>query len=162
MKIALGSDHRGVEAIRAIVNHLTAEGHQVSLVGECKTQSSDYPDSAYQVGKAVSSGRADVGILACSNGVGMSIAANKVQGVRAALIYDVINAERSRAHNNSNVLCLGGDTNAADELIKIVDTWLGASFEGGRHGRRVEKIMAIEAGKDPVKAVGSEPTNARS
>jgi ribose 5-phosphate isomerase B len=150
MRIALGSDHRGVDAIRRLITHLTASGHQVDLLGECRAESCDYPDSAYLVSKAVADGKADVGILACSNGVGMSIAANKVPGIRAALIYDVINAQRARAHNNANVLCLGGETNTAPELLKIVDTWLGTSFEGGRHARRVDKIMAIEAGKNPV------------
>jgi ribose 5-phosphate isomerase B len=152
MKIALGSDHRGLAAAKAFISHLESRGHQVMVLGSCGETSSDYPDSAYEVGKAVAAGKADRGILACSNGVGMSIAANKVPGIRAALVYDEDNARRSRSHNDANVLCLGGEMASQQTLNQIVDTWLSTPFEeGGRHERRVRKIAAIEHGDDPSK-----------
>jgi ribose 5-phosphate isomerase B len=151
MKIALGSDHRGVAATRALTAHLQKQGHQVTVLGDCSETSSDYPDSAFAVGHAVSRGQADVGILACSNGVGMSIAANKVKGIRAVLAYDEEHAKRSRQHNDANVLCLGSETASQEELNRIVDLWLKTDFEGGRHERRVNKIMAIERGEDPTR-----------
>lgn len=152
MRIALGSDHRGLTAMKALISFLESRGHQVVVLGACSETSSDYPDSAYEVGKAVAGGTADAGILACSNGVGMSIAANKVSGVRAALVYDEDNARRSRSHNNANVLCLGGEMASQQTLNQIVDAWLSTSFEqGGRHERRVRKIIAIEEGDDPSK-----------
>ncbi|MFO0874863.1 MAG: ribose 5-phosphate isomerase B [Phycisphaerales bacterium] len=151
MRIALGTDHRGVETARGLVPYLEAKGHEVVVLGECSGSSCDYPDSAFLVGRAVSSGQFDRGILVCGSGIGMSIAANKVDGVRAALVQDELTAELSRSHNDANVLCLSGDLIGQTLAKRIVDVWTTTPFEGGRHGRRVTKIAAIEKGVDPAK-----------
>jgi len=149
MKIALGADHRGAHVAQRLLERLQKEGHSVELLGELCTTSCDYPDSAYLVAKAVSDGDADRGVLICGSGIGMCIAANKVKGVRAALVSDELSAEMSRRHNDANVLCLAADL-LGDRLIeRIVDIWLATPFEGGRHARRVAKIAAIEQGQDP-------------
>ena len=153
MKIAMGADHRGVKAVASLDAHLQSTGHETTVLGDCSGESCDYPESAYLVGRAVAQGEVDRGILICSNGIGVTIAANKVPGVRAALVYDQVNAERSRRHNDANVLCLGGEMTLPDELARIVDTWLATPFEGGRHQRRVDKILAIERGENPAKSV---------
>ncbi len=153
MKIALGADHRGVEAIGSLDAHLQTAGHETTVLGDCSGESCDYPDVAYLVGRAVADGKVERGILVCSNGVGVTIAANKISGVRAALVYDQVNAERSRRHNDANVLCLGGEMTSHDELARIVDIWLATPFDGGRHQRRVNKILAIERGEDPAETV---------
>ncbi len=150
MKIAIGSDHRGRDAGNKLAGFLNTLGHDVDLLGNITSESCDYPDSAYLVGKAVANGDADRGILLCSNGVGMSIAANKIPGVRAALVYDQNNAQKSRKHNDANVLCLGGESTPTQQLQEIVEAWLTADFEGGRHAKRVEKINAIERGENPA------------
>ena len=149
MKIAIASDHRGVKAIeqiKAIVAQLDHECLDYSITGEGPV---DYPDLAYLAAKAVSNEDADLAILVCGTGIGMSIAANKVKGVRAALCFDELNAQISRQHNDSNVLCLSGDLLGSSALRKIVETWLTTDFVGGRHQRRVDKIRAIEEGLDP-------------
>jgi len=156
MKVALGADHRGSAIARSLVTHLKAQGHEVDTA-ICDGESCDYPDKAYYVATRVRDGRADRGIVICSNGVGMSIAANKVKGIRAALIYDEVNAEKSRRHNDANVLCLGGESNSAKELLRLTDLWLSTPFDGGRHERRVRKIAAIERGEDPA-TVGNAPS----
>jgi ribose 5-phosphate isomerase B len=150
MKIAVGTDHRGVETARNLVPYLQAKGHEVKVLGDASDGPCDYPDNAYLVGNAVSRGAADVGILVCGSGIGMSIAANKVSGVRAALVQDELSAELSRSHNNANVLCLSGDLLGQTLVKRIVDTWLATPFQGGRHERRVSKIMAIEHGQNPA------------
>jgi ribose 5-phosphate isomerase B len=109
----------------------------------------DYPDVAYLAAMAVSKEEAERAILVCGTGIGMSIAANKINGVRAALCYDELNAQISRQHNDANVLCLSGDLLGSSALRKIVETWLTTDFVGGRHQRRVDKIQAIEDGTDP-------------
>ena len=156
MKIALGSDHRGNVAMDAVAAFLKDNGHQPITDAVCSCESCDYPDNAYRVAKRVASGEADLGILACGSGIGVSIAANKVDGVRAALVMDQTAAEMCRRHNNANVLCLSADRTQPHDLIAIVDAWLTAEFEGGRHQRRVEKIHAIERGVDPSKLDPSE------
>ena len=158
MKIALGADHRGVEAVRGLIPHLQSASHEAAILGDCGGESCDYPDSAYLVGRAVADGDADRGILICSNGIGVTIAANKIPGVRAALVYDKANAERSRRHNDANVLCLGSETTPHDELAEIVDVWLATTFDGGRHERRVRKILAIERGENPATSVTDAAT----
>ena len=158
MKIALGTDHRGVDAVRSLVTHLQSTSREVTVLGECSGESCDYPDSAYLVGRAVADGDADRGILICSNGIGVTIAANKIPGIRAALVYDKDNAERSRRHNDANVLCLGSETTAHDDLAEIVDVWLATPFDGGRHERRVRKILAIERGENPATSVPDAAT----
>ena len=149
MKIAIGADHRGEAAMKSLVPQLRAAGHEVTIWGDCNGQACDYPDQAYLVGKAVSSGKAARGILICGSGIGVSIAANKIKGIRAALVFDDVAAGMSRSHNDSNVICLSADTTPSKEILQIVDTWLKTPFEGGRHARRVKKIEAIERGEDP-------------
>ena len=144
MKIALGADHAGFELKEKIKQKLAAEGITVDDRGTDSTVSVDYPDYARKVAEEVAAHGADLGILVCSTGIGMSIAANKVPGVRAAKVDTEFEAERSREHNDANVLTLGADTVAPDEALKIVDKWLATPFAGGRHERRVEKITAIE------------------
>jgi ribose 5-phosphate isomerase B len=149
MKVAVGSDHRGFDAkqqTKAIISHM---GHECIDFGTDGTQPVDYPDLAYIVSKAVSEGQADRAILICATGLGMSIAANKVKGIRAALCHDELSAQISRDHNDTNVLCLSGDQVGEVLLRKIVEAWLSTPFSGGRHQRRVGKIIAIEEGRDP-------------
>jgi len=149
MKIAVGSDHRGFEAkerIKAIVAEL---GHECVDFGTGDSHPVDYPDTAYVVAKAVAERQVDRAILACATGIGMSIAANKIKDVRAALCHDELSAVISRDHNDANVLCLSGDQIGEALLRKIVEVWLDTEFSGGRHQRRVRKIRAIEEGKDP-------------
>ena len=153
MNIAIGADHRGADAGLGLVRRLGDQGHNVVVVHCTGGEPCDYPEAAYTVGKAVSSGAADRGILLCGSGIGMSIAANKIAGVRAALAGNTISAEMSRRHNDANVLCLSADTLGDKAIEQVVDAWLGAEFEGGRHARRVNKITAIERDEDP-KTVG--------
>ncbi len=148
LRIVIGADHRGNAPAQAICEHLKRAGHDVSIVGVCEGPC-DYPDQAYIVGKAISAGEADFGILICGTSIGMSIAANKIDGVRAAVVHDELTAGLSRAHNDSNVLCLSGDLLGQRLMERIVDIWLASSFEGGRHERRTRKIAAIERGEDP-------------
>jgi ribose 5-phosphate isomerase B len=144
MKIAIGSDHRGYDAKRRIVTLLGQLGHEVIDVGPAGSDSVDYPDYALQVAEAVGAGRVDRGILICGTGIGMTIAANKVRGVRAAPCHDSITAEMSRRHNDANVLCLSADLLGEELIDRMVRIWLETEFEGGRHARRVEKIMRFE------------------
>jgi len=149
MKIAIGSDHRGFEAkeqVKAIVAQL---GHEFIDFGTTDSNPVDYPDLAYAAAMAVSRKEADRAILACATGIGMSIAANKIDGIRAAICHDELNARISRDHNDANVLCISGDQINDVLLRKIVEVWLNTDFSGGRHQRRVTKISAIERGSDP-------------
>jgi ribose 5-phosphate isomerase B len=150
MKIALGSDHRGAEAVSALAVYLKEAGHEPVILGLCTGQPCDYPDNAYLVARAVSAGQADLGILVCGSGIGMSMAANKVPGIRAALACDELAAEMSRRHNDANVLCLSGDRSTIEQARAMVDALLSATFEGGRHARRVSKMAAIERGENPA------------
>jgi ribose 5-phosphate isomerase B len=147
MKIAIGSDHRGYDVKRRIVNSLRQLGHEVIDLGPEGSESVDYPDFAFQVARAVSEGQVDRGVLICGTGIGMCIAANKVRGVRAAPCHDSITAEMSRRHNNSNVLCLSADLLGEELIDRMLRIWLDTEFEGGRHARRVDKIARFEAGE---------------
>ena len=138
--IAIGADHGGFELKEAVKEHLVKRGVSVADFGARNRESTDYPDYAQAVAQTVALRRADLGVLICTTGVGMSISANKVPGVRAALVADVLTAARARQHNNANVLCLAGQTTPAEEATKIVDAFLNARFEGGRHERRVNKM----------------------
>jgi len=149
MKIALGSDHRGFEAKQLIKAIVTQLDHECIDFGTNDNNPVDYPDTAYLAATAVSKKEADRAILVCSTGLGMSMAANKVKGVRAALCHDELGARISRDHNNANVLCLSSDQTGEVLLRKIVEVWLKTDFSGGRHERRVRKITAIEEGQDP-------------
>jgi ribose 5-phosphate isomerase B len=144
MRIAIGSDHRGVASRRRMIGLLERLGHEVVDCGSHSEESVDYPDIAADVATRVSRGSVDRGILLCCTGVGMAIAANKVQGVRAATCHDEVTAEMSRRHNDLNVLCLSAEMIGSEEQEKIVRTWLDTAFEGGRHARRVAKISALE------------------
>jgi len=149
MMIAVSADHRGAEAARAVAERLRKQGHEVELVGSGDDVPCDYPERAYDVATAVADGRAELGVLICGTGIGMSIAANKVPGVRAAVAHDELTAQLSRTHNNANVLCLSADLLGTSRIEKLVEAWLSAGFEGGRHQRRLDKIHAIERGEDP-------------
>ena len=149
MKIAIGNDHRGFEAKQQIKSIVTQLGHEVIDVGSNDSNPVDYPDPAYLAATAVSKKQADRAILVCGTGIGMCITANKVKGIRAALCHDELSARISRHHNDANVLCISGDLTGEVLLRKIVEVWLDTKFSGGRHQRRIEKIAAIEEGKDP-------------
>lgn len=151
MKVALGSDHRGDHAADVLEKHLQKAGHKVTILGERGPESRDYPDVAWLVGKAVADHKADAGILVCGSGNGVCIAANKIKGVRAGIAHNVETAKLAKLHNDANVICVGADALNDDEIVAIIDAWLNADFEGGRHARRVEKITAIERGEDPKK-----------
>ncbi len=150
MKIAVSSDHRGVRVYDTLVETLKQRGHQIVPARTCNSNSCDYPDMAYDACGKVASGQADRAILICGAGIGMSIAANKIKGIRAALVHDDIGAALSRSHNNANVLCLSAEMLGDRLLFDVVDIWLKTEFEGGRHQRRVNKIAALERGEDPA------------
>ena len=144
MNIVLGSDHNGVEFKKLLVEHLRSAGHEVVDVGPGEEGSVDYPDFAFAAAEMVASGDSDRGILICGSGVGMSMAANKVKGVRAALCFSPEAAALTRQHNDANVLALAGWQGEAGDILDVVDTFLATEFEGGRHARRVDKITAYE------------------
>jgi ribose 5-phosphate isomerase B len=156
MRIAIGSDHRGIELVARLEAWLTAEGHDVLPLGVCTGDSCDYPEPAWAVGQAVAAGDADRGVLICGSGIGVSIAANKVDGVRAALVHDSEAAAMTRRHNDANVVCLSAERTSPQAAIGIVHAFLVTEFEGGRHARRVAKIAAIEAGTDPVTVTAAD------
>jgi ribose 5-phosphate isomerase B len=155
MKIALGADHAGYQLKDQIKQHLEQQGISVCDEGTSSAESVDYPDYARAVAHDVSEHRADLGILVCGSGIGMAITANKIEGIRAANVSTEYEAQMSREHNNANVLALGARIINADAAFRIVDTWLATQFAGGRHERRVEKIMAIEKEEDAAGASGS-------
>lgn len=150
-RIVMGADHRGVEVLTSLRAHLESLGWAVSTVPVPEGEAVDYPDVAWTVAEAVASSDAAKGILVCGSGIGMSISANKVARVRAALVHDAVAGAACRRHNDANVLCLAADAQETGAMIEIVDAWLDAEFEGGRHKRRVEKIELIEQGLDPGK-----------
>ena len=145
MRVVIGSDHAGFEQKGRIAAHLTETGREVIDVGTTSgDESVDYPDLAARVARKVADGEADFGVLVCGTGVGMSIAANKVDGVRAANVTDPEFARLARAHNDANVVAVSGRFIPPEVNEEIVDTFLETAFEGGRHARRVEKIAAME------------------
>lgn len=146
MKIGIGSDHAGCGLKARIVGHLAAAGHQVTDVGtDSPDRSVDYPAYALDVARSVALGAVDLGILICGTGIGMSIAANKVPGIRAALIHDHVTARMARMHNNANVICMGARLLAPEYAIELVDQFLSCQFEQ-RHQRRLDLISDIERG----------------
>jgi len=149
MKLAIGGDHRGAAAVRLLAERLRADGHEVAVHGNLTGETSDYPDAAFQVATAVASGESQRGILVCGTGIGTSIAANKVPGIRAAVVHDELTAEMSRSHNDANCICLSADLLGQRLIEKIVDIWLATPFLGGRHERRIRKIAEIEKAHDP-------------
>jgi len=144
MKIALGSDHAGFELKEQIKRKLQSQDITIDDRGTHSADSCDYPDYARLVAEQVAARQADFGILVCGTGIGMSIAANKVPGIRAARVVSESDAEMAREHNNANVLTLGARVTGAEEAFRIIEKWLATPAAGGRHQRRVEKIMAIE------------------
>ncbi|HZU98505.1 MAG TPA: ribose 5-phosphate isomerase B [Planctomycetota bacterium] len=144
MKIAIGSDHAGFDAKEKLKARLAQAGHEVRDVGAHSTASVDYPDPARDVASLVAKGEVERGVLVCGSGIGMSIAANKVHGARAALVTDEWHAEMARRHNDANIICVGGRVNADEALGRFVDRFILTAFEGGRHATRVGKITALE------------------
>lgn len=142
--IAIGSDHGGYELKEHVKKHLVENGVEVKDFGTFSEASVDYPDCAKPVCEAVISGEAERGILLCGTGIGISIAANKYKGIRAALCSDVYSATMAKQHNDANILCLGGRVTGRELAFMIVDTWLKTEFEGGRHAERIKKIHDIE------------------
>ncbi len=145
MKIAIGCDHGALELKNALVDHLQEQGHDVTDFGTYTLQSCDYPDYAVQAAKAVASGACHKGIVLCTTGIGVSIAANKVKGIRCALLSDVVSARMTREHNDTNMMAMGAGIVGPILATQIADTWLSTDFSGGeRHQRRIDKVMAIE------------------
>lgn len=144
MRIAVGSDHRGFGVKSKIIELLRGMGQEVIDDGVFNTESADYPDVAAIVASRVSKQEIDRGILICGTGIGMAIAANKFPGVRAATCHDDLTAEMSRRHNDVNVLCLSADMLGERLIDRMIEIWLKTDFEGGRHARRIEKIVEIE------------------
>jgi len=149
MNISIGADHRGSDITFRLAQFLADQGHTVTRHGSTDGEPCDYPEAAYEVGTEVASGKADRGILICGTGIGMSIAANKVAGIRAAVVQDELTAHLARGHNDANIVCLSADLLGERAMEKIVEIFLHDEFEGGRHARRISKINAIEAGAEP-------------
>ncbi|MBI4665783.1 MAG: ribose 5-phosphate isomerase B [Nitrospinae bacterium] len=147
-RIAIASDHAAFDLKQQIVAHLKETGFAPEDFGVYENISVDYPDYGVKVAKAVGDGDFDRGILLCGTGIGMSITANKLPGVRATLVYDNYTARMSRLHNDSNVLVLGGRTTGISVALDIVDTWLTTEYEGGRHDRRLKKISDLENNRE--------------
>ena len=144
MKIVVGSDHAAYELKEAIKEKLTAEGHEVIDVGCDSPESVDYPKYGHAVGRTVASGEAERGIAVCGSGIGISIACNKVPGIRAALCTSVEMAEMCRRHNNANVVCMGARMISQDLAFDIIDKWMTTEFEGGKHLRRINEIEDLD------------------
>ena len=144
MRIAIGADHAGYELKEILRAELEALGDEVADFGTHSTESCDYPDIAIPLARAVAAGEHDLGVLICSNGVGPSVAANKVPGVRAALCHDVFSARRAREHVDANVLCMGAWAIGRGVASEVLRAFREATFEGGRHQRRLDKIDAVE------------------
>lgn len=145
MKLAIGCDHGALTLKNALVNHLVSCGYGVEDFGTYSNDSCDYPDYASAAAKAVASGRCDKGIVLCTTGIGVSVAANKVKGIRCALLSDVWSAKMTRLHNDTNMMALGAGVVGQNLAYEIVATWLGTEFSGEeRHQRRIDKVMALE------------------
>jgi ribose 5-phosphate isomerase B len=166
VRIAVACDHRGYDAKRKVVPLLRKQGYDVNDLGCESTASVDYPDFAVLVARGVAAGQYDLGILLDGSGIGMSVAANKVRGVRAGLVHDEVTARRAREHNHCNILCMGTDLLSEDQIRQIIEIFLTTTFEPGRHKRRVEKVCEIEReeygekadgpGKSPTPGSGGE------
>lgn len=148
MKIVVGSDHAGYALKQTIISYLESKNIEVLDVGTFSEESTHYPIYGQRVGKKVVSGEGDLGIAICGTGVGIGISANKVKGIRAAIVSDVFSARMSRAHNDANVLAMGGRVVGPGLALEIVEAWLNQSFEGERHQKRVELISKVEEGVD--------------
>ena len=145
MKIAIGCDHGALELKNALVTRLEAQGYQVQDFGTYTKDSCDYPDFAAAAAKAVAAGECARGIVLCTTGIGVSIAANKIRGIRCALLSDIVSARMTREHNDTNMMAMGAGIISQELAFKLVDTWLGTEFSGeDRHRRRIDKVMALE------------------
>ncbi len=145
MKIAIACDHGALDLKNHLIRHLTEQGHEVRNFGTDTLDSCDYPDYAGPAAQAVAKGECDRGIVLCTTGIGVSITANKVKGIRCALLSDVMSARMTREHNDTNVLAIGAGVVGQLLATEIVDTWLGTEFSGqARHQRRIDKVMALE------------------
>ena len=144
MKIAIGCDHGALDLKNAVIAHLESKNYEVVNFGTDTLDSCDYPDYAGPAAKAVASGACDKGIVLCTTGIGVSITANKVKGIRCALLSDVMSARMTRQHNDTNMMAIGAAVVGPMLALEIIDTWLGTEFEGGRHQRRIDKMMALE------------------
>ena len=147
MKIAIGCDHGGLEHKNAIVEHLKERGFEIIDFGIYEQKSVDYPEIALKVPTCIATGEAERGFLVCGTGIGMSLAANKVKGIRAAACSEHFSAKYTRLHNNSNILCLGGRVIGVGTALELADLFVDTEFEGGRHSRRVDMITDIENNK---------------
>ena len=145
MKIAIGCDHGALALKNTFIAHLEKQGHEVKDFGTYTPDSCDYPDFAGAAAKAVASGECEKGIVLCTTGIGVSISANKVRGIRCALLSDVTSARMTRLHNDTNMMAIGAAVVGQMVALEILDTWLGTEFSGdGRHQRRIDKMMALE------------------
>ena len=145
MKLAIGCDHGALTLKNALVNHLVSCGYEVEDFGTYSSDSCDYPDYAGAAARAVASGQCDKGIVLCTTGIGVSVAANKVKGIRCALLADVWSAKMTRLHNDTNMMALGAGVVGENLALEIVDIWVGTEFSGEeRHQRRIDKLMALE------------------
>lgn len=144
MRIAIGSDHAGFRLKQVLLEHVASLGHESSDFGCPDETSVDYPDFAVPLAQAVIAGEQDLGILICSSGVGMSISANKLKGIRAALCHDTFSARRARQHTDANILCIGSWCIGEGAARDVVEAFLNGEFQGGRHVRRLEKVRALE------------------
>lgn len=149
MKIVLASDHRGYGVVALLHAHLVELGYEATILGSTSEDACDYPDRAWLVADEVESGNAEFGVLVCGSGIGMSIAANKHRGIRAALVQDEAGAVSARAHNHANVICLSADRLEPTELACLVDIFLATEVLPDRHEKRVRKMTVIEEGRDP-------------
>lgn len=144
MKIAIGCDHGGVVLKSSVLEYLKDKSIEVIDYGTNGSESVDYPDFARAVAESVAQSKADKGILMCGTGIGISIAANKVKGIRCAVVHNEFTAQAASAHNNANILSLGGRILSPEEAVRLIDIWLNTPFEGGRHVGRLDKISEIE------------------
>lgn len=143
VRIAVGADHAGYGLKQALSEHLRSAGHDVTDCGTYSADRVDYPDFGAAVGRAVAAGQADLGLCVCGSGNGIAMAANKIAGIRAAVAHDATSARLARAHNDANVLCIGERLTGAEVAREALDAWLEASFDGGRHQDRVDKLDAL-------------------
>ena len=144
MKISVACDHGGLELKNTIAKHLESLGHEVKDFGTYTKDSCDYPEFAAAAARAVAGGECERGIVVCTTGIGVSITANKIKGIRCALLSDLMSARLTRQHNDTNMMALGQGVVGEKLALEIVDTWLATEFEGGRHARRVGKLMDLE------------------
>jgi ribose 5-phosphate isomerase B len=154
MRIAFGTDHRGYALRRRVIELIERLGHVVEDVGSATPEAVDYPDIAAAVCEKIANGEADRGILLCGTGLGMCIAANKFHGVRAAPCHDDLTAEMSRRHNDANVLCMSAELLGERLIERMIELWLVTPFDGGRHARRIQKIVELERQLDVRETAG--------